>query len=257
MTKTTPVEFKFEFSKRVQEIIARFRRKHGHDPAEHELKKILVSKVQRWFDCALRADDRKPSREVYEEIARKFRIIMNRQDNARRGAPVGLLKDVSPTEELNKRVRKFKGVANQLLTAASEVEDYGGGYRWTDHSGTVSLEDIKEILARIGAVPFLEVQTQPAVRGRPREAWHAAAHELVPLIKTALRQAGHSKGLSAKDEGSITAAVGAAAISWAYDMKIETAGFAAALRKRTRRKCDVQEHDFDERFPTASRIKIL
>jgi hypothetical protein len=178
-----------------------------------------TSKVLRWFDDALPATDPRPSTAVCERLAREFQIIANRQNNAeleRHGpVPLILLKDVSPAEEMDKRVRKFMSVANQLLVAANELEDYARGYQWTDGNDTISLEDVKHFLGRIGALPVARNSSPPPARGRRQQLWHAAAREIARLIIAAMRDAGYRGRLLMTDEESVTANVGAAACSGA------------------------------------------
>ena len=228
-----------------------------------------TAKVVGWFDNALGNDDRKPLPLVCERLARKFQEIINRHNNAERerAGPVdlSLLKDVSSAEEINKRVRKITARAKQMLADVSELEDFNGGYRW----GTISLEDVEEILERIIASPeasaALETQivTLPSSSRRPREAWHATGREIAPLIQKALRDVGYDERLRMEDEESVTAQVGANVISWAYNIKIEAAGFASAMKDRDRSsktkklKRLTDEERFKKRFPGAARIKII
>jgi hypothetical protein len=229
-----------------------------------------TAKVQSWFDDALRNDDLKPSRAACERLAHEFQIIITRQNNAKLKSygpvPLGLLKDVSLPEELNKRVRKITDAAKQLLAAAKELEDFAGGYRW----GAVSLEDVKDISERIALSPeasaALVTQTlslAPSLT-RPREAWHAPGREMAPLIQAAMRDAGYRrKKLRMTDEESVTAMVGAAAINWAYAIEIGPAAFASAMKERDRSgktkklKSRTDEERFNAQFPGAARIKIM
>jgi hypothetical protein len=216
--------------------------------------------VLRWFGDALPATDPRPSPADCNRLARQFQVIVNRQNNAeleRHGrVPHSSLKDVSPAEEMNKRVGKFISIANQLLFAARELEDYAGGYQWIHEKGSVFLEDIEHILRRIGAIPVAQTSSPAPARGRRRKTWHAAAREMARLISAAMRHAGYRGRLSMTDEESVTANIGAAAISWAFGIKIEAAGFATAMRMRDRRK-RISRDSFLERYPDAARIKVL
>jgi hypothetical protein len=156
---------------------------------------------------------------------------------------------------MNKRVGKFMSRANQLLFAARELEHYAGGYQWEHENGSVSLEDIEHILRRIGAIPVAQTSSPAPARGRRPETWHAAAREMARLISAAMRHAGYVGRLRMTDPESVTANVGGAAISWAFAIKIEAAGFATAMRMRDRRKRD-NRNSFPERYPDAARIKI-
>jgi hypothetical protein len=155
-----------------------------------------------------------------------------------------------------KRVGKFMGVANQLLFAARELEDFAGGYQWIDENGSVALEDIEHILLRIGAIPVAPTSSPAPARGRRPETWHAAAREMAGLISAAMRHDGYSGRLRMTDEESVTANVGAAAISWAFAIEIEAAGFATAMRMRNRRKRN-NGNSFLESYPDAARIRVL
>ena len=79
---------------------------------------------------------------------------------------------------------------------------------------------------------------------------------MAPLISAAMRAVGYRGRLATTDEESITANVGAAAISWAFETKIEAAGFATAMRMRDRRKRDDRKSSL-QRHPDAGRIKVL
>jgi hypothetical protein len=149
-----------------------------------------IAEVRRWFDLALQKTDPRPLDAAYQRLAREFQILVNRQNNvelerppapavtaskagegrldpasirldglpaARAGILESLhhrrqeLKDVSPAEELDKRVRNVMAAANQLMAAANALEDWAGGYQWTDEDGHISLVEVKDILQRIGA----------------------------------------------------------------------------------------------------------
>jgi hypothetical protein len=98
------------------------------------------------------------------------------------------------------------------------------------------LQDLDNALAAFGAHGArLPPPAQPSV-GHPGAPWHYAAHFIAPLIQEALRTSGVHAGLSKTDPNGATAIVGAAAISWAYDIEIQEAGFAAAMKRRNRRK---------------------
>lgn len=180
--------------------------------------------VKRWFnDAGVRI-----ARADCEAMAREIQIAFNRANNKEieRHADGGVvprasLRDVSPTEERAKRVRKFMAAANNLLAEARELEAYSGnGYYWSGAGDGVSLQEIVTPLLRIGAVarplPPAPCGTQ---RGRPREAWHAAGRSLARLVQGAVQRAGQARRLRMKDPESITASVGAAAISWAYRLR--------------------------------------
>ncbi|HEY1474032.1 MAG TPA: nucleotidyltransferase domain-containing protein [Pseudolabrys sp.] len=221
---------------------------------------VYGAEVQGWFEDALGRDDPKPSRDTCERLAREFRIVINQQNNAeieRYGLKVRK-KDVSLAEEIDKRVGKIRAAANQTLIAASELEDFVGGYQWTDKFGTVSLADIQHVLTRvafspIGAHGMVQIQTPAPARGQPRKVWHAAAREIARLIQAAMRDVGYCGRLKMTDEESVPAIVGAAAINCAYGENIKAAGFADAMKQRGRKILKT----FDERFPQNKRIKIM
>jgi hypothetical protein len=232
-----------------------------------------TAKVQNWFDDALRKDDPKPSRAACDRLAREFQIIVNRHNNAERArerpVPFGELKDVSLAEELNKRVRKVTAAAKQLMVAANELEDYAGGYQWTDKV-PLSLDDVKDVLEQIilspeaSAALATQVLPAPPSHRRPHEAWHAAGREVAPLIQAAMRDAGYvRKKLRMADGESVTAVVGAAVINWAYGIRIKPAGFASAMKERSRSsetkklKSLSDEESYNAQFPDAARIKII
>lgn len=216
--------------------------------------------VQKWFSDALKSDDAKPSLAACEKLAREFQITINRQNNAELescgSVPLPELKDVSPAEYLDRKVQKVISAANQVLVAARELKAYHGNYCWTDnHSGAVSLEDIEDMLRRIGAVP--RAPNPHAKTGRPPERWHEVARLIAPAIKAALQEARYRGSLSMIDEKSAVVHVGAAAINWAYKLDVEAAGFASAMRRRDRRKRNKTAGDFASWFPDAMRIKVL
>jgi hypothetical protein len=225
-----------------------------------------AEKVRRWFDHALDHDDPKPQPAVCARLARQFQIIVNRHNNAeleRRGdAAPEALKDVDPAECLNKKVRSFTAAAKQLMVEANEIEDFAGGHQW----GAVSLGDVKDILEQIITSPeasaalATETLPPPPSRRRPREAWHAAGREMALLIQGAMRDVNYHGRWKMADAESVTATVGAAAISWAFSIVIAPAGFATAMKERSRSsetkrlKTLTGEERFNERFPDAARI---
>jgi hypothetical protein len=226
-------------------------------PSAEKKEWLPAETVQCWFNDFLQKDDPRLSLDVCRSLAREFRIIFNRHNNAeleRRGpAPFESLKDVSPAAELDKRVQKVRAAADQLLVVAYELKNFAGGYQW---SGAVSLEDIIGILERIGAVPFAQDDPSPRPpRGRPRETWHAAAREFAHKIKKVLEAAKYGGRLRMADEESVVAYVGAKAANWAYRTNIDAAGFASAMRVRDRKKRDSAK-SFSKRYPGAALIKV-
>jgi hypothetical protein len=250
--------------------------KHGRRQAAARSKPRIApknhlapaEKVRRWFDDALDEDDPKPQLADCERLARQFKTIVNRHNNAeleRRGdAAPEELKDVDLAEWLNKKVRSFTIAAKQLMVEADKIEYLAGGYRW----GAVSLGDVQDILEQIITSPeasaalATETLPPPPSRRRPREAWHAAGREMALLIQDAMRDVNYHGRLKMADAESVTATVGAAAISWAYSIVIAPAGFATAMKERSRSrktkrlKTLTDEERFNERFPGAARIKM-
>jgi hypothetical protein len=138
--------------------------------------------------------------------------------------------------------------------AARELRDFAD-YHWPDRDGTVSLEDLEELLHRIGAVP--RVSDSRAKMGRPPERWHEAARWIAFAMKAVLQGAGYRGNLSMIDENSAVVCAGTAAINWAYGIDVEAVAFASAMRRRDRKKREKTASDFASRFPDAMRIKVL
>jgi hypothetical protein len=124
-------------------------------------------------------------------------------------------------------------------TAASDLEEFCGGYAWTDKFGSISLEEarervdgLKEFLWQIGAhAQFAEAATPP----RAKENWHVTGRRVAALIIYVEREMG-LRALSATNESSATAVIGAKAINWAFGLEIEPSGFAVAMKTRDRKK---------------------
>jgi hypothetical protein len=219
---------------------------------------FTASQLKAWFDEALLETDAGLSLLVCEGLATKFRIILNRQNNVakwQRG-PVDLfeLKDISYEEYREFKLQKLMNAANALLFEAHELYlENWDNYQWVDSDGTVYLEDVMVILSRIGAYTTPRSTAKP---GRPKEAWHAPAREIARLIVTAMRNAGYQgRRLRMQDGESITASVGAAVISCAYNIDIQPSGFAAAMKTRNRAKREPLKA-FAEMYPHAARIII-
>jgi hypothetical protein len=59
-----------------------------------------------------------------------------------------------------------------------------------------------------------------------------------------------------RDPESVTAEVGAAAVSWLFGINIGADGFVTAMRRRNRGKGD-HSTSFDDWYPDAAAIKVL
>ncbi len=66
---------------------------------------------------------------------------------------------------------------------------------------------------------------------------------------------GYRGRLGAKSEESLTAHVGAKAVSWAYGIDIQAKGFASAMTRRDRTKKLTDEEAFLRMFPEAARLQ--
>ncbi len=222
-----------------------------------------TEEVLRWFADALKPTDPRPSRAACDKLARELQIIFIRQQNEEREkkGPVDVLelKDVSPAAELDKRVARLMRAANAVLAAGEELEDYNGGYVWECiGGGSVSLDDVKKMLGRIGAFPRPLPPPPEPPRGQPKNPWVAPAREFARLIQKAMKAEGYSGTLAMTNEDSVTAIVGAAAIRWAYrEKKLQPGAFATAMRRRDRSKkaANLKPADFFTRFPEAGRFK--
>lgn len=206
----------------------------NHPPQDWE---ALPNSVAGWFDEALRESDPHPSRDDCARLADKFRIIANRCNNAallkQDEAALEELKDALPVDLERRRLQPFMTAANRLLWEADKLENSQGGYAWERDGRVVTLADIQEMLAFIGASGTARGSPVPA--GRPDTAWHPAAREIAHEIQSTMRRLGYSRSLSAKKSESITAVVGAAAVNFLFNIpRLESAGFVAAVRPRSR-----------------------
>jgi hypothetical protein len=215
---------------------------------------IPPEKLHEWFCHALRADDPKPCLSVCEKLVLELQVILNRQNNEELERdptlPLWKSRDVSQEEWMQKRKEEFRVEANNFLVKVEEFGGLFGSEPWGKDGP--SLDEITAPLSRIGAVP--REHKPPATRGRPREAWHAAAFGIAWAIKNALKK----EGLNVKDENSVVTIVGAKAITWAYKIKIKTAGFIAA-RERRHRKGGKRVHnlaleDIFQEFPAPTPV---
>jgi hypothetical protein len=226
------------------------------DPEQKE-EWFPINMIKDWFDYALPADSAKPTVSTYEKLARELRVTFNRMSNKekQKRGPVDLseLKDVDPREWFEEKLKPLLNAAYDVILAARAFEEFGGNHHWVDDRGSISLEDVVQMMHRIGARARAAKMSRS---GRPREAWHAAARAISPLIKRALEEAGHVRNLSAADEKSHVAIIGAQAINRAYRIEIEAGAFASAMRNRERSKKAQKEKNFFDWFPEARRIGI-
>jgi hypothetical protein len=219
---------------------------------------VTASDVLRWFDEALGGDNPKPSLDQCRQLACDVQRILNRYENAerqRRGPTARdrlQLKDVDPTEELNRRVKKVESAAQLLGAATKELEDFVGAHEWSDGDRSTDLEDIRRIISTLSTV-VARASRAKSGRGRPREAWHVAGRQIAQLVRSVLEAAGYTRRLNMIDQESFTARVGAAAISWLFGIMIESSGFATAMRPRDRRKGG-KRTSFDHMCPDGARI---
>lgn len=223
-------------------------------------------RLRQLFERELQPGDPAPSLQACEKLAHDIQIIVNRAQNAElereaqhRGCQVDelLLKYVSQSEGIDKRVGKYRALAKQMLAAGSDLEEFcGSSYQWTD--GTM-LADVQQILGGIALAPegcgHMPEPPRSPTRGHPRESWHAPARDIGHLIARSLREIGHKNRLSITDAGSITAIIAAAVMLWIFEIKISPEGYASAMRGRNRGKKTAMS--FEERYPHATRIKIL
>ncbi len=222
---------------------------------------VPASEICRWLGDVLKADDPKPSPDQCLQLAREIQIVMNRHENTelqRRGPTARdrlQMRDVDPTQELNRLVKKVESAAQRLGAATKELEDFVGAHQWTDDDRSADLEDIHFVLSTLSTVL---ARTSPAKRGRgrPREAWHAPGHKIAQLICSVMEATRYGGRLKKTDPESATASVGAAAISYLFDIKIGADGFATAMKDRDRSKGD-HSTSFDDLYPDAAAIKVL
>jgi hypothetical protein len=150
-----------------------------------------------------------------------------------------------------------------LLFQLEELERFAGNYHWVKEDYSLNIDDLRDILSRIGAlVPTDQKQVGIVKRGQPRKIWHAVAREFAPLVVQVLRDLGYENAdLDPRASASATAQICAEAMAWAYKDEITSDAFADALRKRDRsRKGKAVALDpsktFDERFPDVARVAI-
>ena len=148
----------------------------------------------------------------------------------------------------------MESAAQLLLAATKELEDFVGAHEWTNEDRSADLEDIRSVLSTLSTVVARTSRAKRG-RGRPREAWHAAGRKIAQLVCSVMELAGYKGGLNLTDRESVTVLVGAAAVSYLFDIEIGADGFATAMRMRDRRKRD-HSTSFDERYPDAAAIKL-
>jgi hypothetical protein len=200
-----------------------------------------------------------PSLEQCQKLSEDFKIRVNRRNNSQYLAAGEtrreLLKDVSPSEEKEREadqsLSRFMEAADHLLFLADKLEGCFGVYKWKHPNGEVSLDDIRSLLVAIGAGP----RKQPcrpgyAARGQPPKAWHIPGIWLADRLKSILRDLGYKGNVTVTDEDSIICHMGADVINSVYKLRIQAAGFATAMRSRTRGK-----RHFESYFPDAARIE--
>jgi hypothetical protein len=218
-----------------------------------------VNMVKDWFDRALRKDAGKPSDAACKRLARDMQIAINQVDNLEK-RKIGRddLKDADHNEVFQAKIAPLLDAAGKFITNAPAFEKEFGNYVfWEDTERSITLLDVVSIMHRVAALQRPPVSQMPTM-GRRTEAWHVAARAISPLIETVMREAGHSRNLSAA-KNSPVAVFGAEAINRAYEIKIKPEGFATALRGRSRRKAGKADNEvdltwnYDEIFPAARR----
>jgi hypothetical protein len=223
---------------------------------------IPPEKLHEWFCHALKNDDPKPSLDACEMLVREFQSILNAQNTEERERdpklPPWYPMEISEEQIIEKLKARFMSLANQLLVESEELESRLGPCPWG--LSAPSLYDIREPLLKVGVSPVPRVPRVPRDSlGRPREAWHAVASGIAWAIKNALKKEGYAGSLNAKDENSVVAIVGAKAISSAYKIKIEAAGFVAAMERRRRKggkrvRTPMALEDIFQEFPAPTHV---
>jgi hypothetical protein len=204
----------------------------------------LPAKVEKWFEDALRNDEKRPSLAEYYELGREFQIIFNRHDNSEHERKSGSvppleLKDVCPKEYEAKKLNEFYHRVKQVLIEADKLEEYFGNYTWEDSHGAISLAEIAGTLQRVNYVTPSSL---------PQKTWEETGRKIAKTIQIAMRKAGETKRLSAIKSENITAIVGARAITWAFE-KVTPEQFAEKMRNRRRRAKGEIPATFEARFP--------
>jgi hypothetical protein len=254
-TKPTPAELKEAEQMGYNEGAAGFDTRHVFPPdlraayekgwtrglADLPPEWLPVAALQGWLDEILDRDERRPSDDELQKLAKRLRVIHSRAQNKKLGPRTPgdtRFKDVDFNEETELVRLELVERASAVLATADKlqqrrnVDHYVLGFRSDDTP--ILFLDLWDMLRGIGAWPK-EPRPQTVLLGRRPKKWHGVAPAFFKEFQDALRKAGHEKRLG-KDEESITAYLGAKVISRIYGIAIQPKGFIEALSKRDRRK---------------------
>ena len=221
-----------------------------------------ASRVLGWFQEAAKPGDKLPSLKLCNDLARNLQIIRNRANNNKKivleqgkrctekeGRVLSLLglglADVESEEWWTRaQLKPFMDAAGRLLAEANKLGPDFHGYQFPSMHGegeAISLDEIRRILLGIGA--------KTKTRGRPEPVWHRPGYAMAAKIQVVLKESGQTKRLAMAQPASITASVSAAAVNWAFGVKITPDRFAAAMKVR-------KPVPFEKRFPDATKVKL-
>ena len=224
---------------------------------------LSVAVLQGWLDEILDKDERRPSADELQKLARQLQVNHNRQQNKEIEGPRtpgdSRFKDVDFNEETELVRLELVERASAVLATADKLQQRRNVNHYVLGTGSdgepILFNDLWDMLHGIGAWPQ-EPRRQTVSRGRRPEKWHAVAAPFFKEFQAALRKAGHEKRLG-KNEESYVVQLGAKAISRAYGIEIQPKGFVEALNPRNRRKNGKDFESFESRFPNANRIERI
>ena len=205
---------------------------------------ITAADLKEWYDDALANDDPMPSQQVFDDMARELNFIAERSGGA--GSPLEL--------EYARRFMGMWNAANQFRAAVLAFREFDY------HKG--NLEDMVHALYEVDAmldriqVSDIAFEPPPPDRGAPKSAiWHEFGYYVEKMIRKSMEGLEYNKGLSGKKECNITAVVGAAIICHFFNNNISAAGFAEAMKRRSRGKSKPQ--NTAERFPGVKPVRVI
>jgi hypothetical protein len=178
------------------------------------------------------------SGEACHFLARKLQLAFNHADNLaitrahenkhNTPVPIDLLRDIDAQKYESDKLERFLDAARNLLYEADRLEEYFGNYTW-GHG--VDLAAIRYQLHQIGiASKQLPAPEKPSP-GRSIGFWHETGRAIARAIRDVAKQAGYQR-VGITDPTSITAHVGACAITWAYGGPgVSASGFVDGVRK--------------------------